>query len=67
MPINVANPNTNPVVSGIASANEIDFNSEITKGFNQGYVLLIKPNEILILGNSTAGTFYEFWMGCPGS
>lgn len=54
----IGNPNTNSVVSQIAVNNGINFNSEITKGFNQGYVLLIKPDEILILANSTRGTFY---------
>ena len=33
---------------------------EITRGFNQGYVLQINsnPSDVLIVGNSTAGTFY---------
>ncbi|MBR9705122.1 hypothetical protein GOV12_06945 [Candidatus Pacearchaeota archaeon] len=54
----IGNPNTNDKIREIAFDNGIEFDSEITKGFNQGYIILIKPNEILILGNSSKGSFY---------
>jgi len=54
----IGNPNTNSVIAQLSYNNNIDINSILNKGFNQGYVLLIKPNEILVFANSTSGTFY---------
>ncbi len=55
----IGNPNTNAAIAAIASSAGININNELTQDkFNQGYVLIIQPNQILILGNTTAGTFY---------
>lgn len=54
----IGNPNENNILKSLASKYGIDFKKEITKGFDQGYILLIKPKQILILANSTSGTFY---------
>ncbi|NQV08998.1 hypothetical protein HQ529_04060 [Candidatus Woesearchaeota archaeon] len=54
----IGNPNTNEIISSLAEEKGIDIDSEIRGGFNQGYVLLIEPNQILILANSSAGNFY---------
>ena len=56
--IMIGNPNKNLNISEIASSEGINISLEVQKGFNQGYILLIKPEQILILANSTAGTFY---------
>jgi hypothetical protein len=54
----IGNPNTNPVIAQLASSKGINVNAELSKGYNQGYILLIEPGRILILANSTDGTFY---------
>jgi uncharacterized protein YjdB len=54
----IGNPNQNSVVNALATAYGINFNDEVTEGFDQGYILLIKPKQILILADSTTGTFY---------
>ncbi|MFH1440916.1 MAG: glycoside hydrolase family 20 zincin-like fold domain-containing protein [Candidatus Omnitrophota bacterium] len=55
----IGDPVINPVIAAIALAEGIDINTELVKDeFNQGYSLLIKPDKILILAKSTAGTFY---------
>lgn len=54
----IGNPNNNSTIAQIASLEGIDINKEIQGGFNQGYILNIRPERITILANSTAGTFY---------
>ncbi|MFH1835804.1 MAG: glycoside hydrolase domain-containing protein [Methanobacteriota archaeon] len=54
----IGNPNTNPTVSALAIAAAANVNTEIIGGYNQGYILLTQPDQILVLANSTTGTFY---------
>ncbi len=54
----IGNPNKISKIREIANREYININFALKKGFNQGYILQIKPNEILILANSTTGTFY---------
>ena len=54
----IGNPNNNLTIARMASLEGIDINSEIQGDFNQGYILQIKPEKVLILADSTAGTFY---------
>jgi len=54
----IGNPEEQEVVRSLAEKEGINFTELVTKGYGQGYVLLIKPNRILILSNTTAGTFY---------
>jgi len=52
----IGNPNANPTLQQIAQTNNININLE--KGFNQGYILSVQPNQILIFSNSSQGSFY---------
>ncbi|MDP2925226.1 MAG: MopE-related protein [Nanoarchaeota archaeon] len=52
----IGNPNENPILKQVAESNNVDVN--LQQGFNQGYVLLIKPDEIIIFSNSSTGSFY---------
>jgi len=54
----IGNPNSNSTIAQIASSKGININSELRKGFNQGYILSIEPEEILIVSKSAAGAFY---------
>lgn len=54
----IGNPNKNEIIRQIAASINIDINRELSKGFNQGYILISEPEEIIILANSTTGTFY---------
>jgi len=54
----IGNPNNNLTIARMASLEGIDVNSEIQGNFNQGYILQIKPEKVLILSDSTTGTFY---------
>ena len=54
----IGNPNTNSVVAQLAVSKGINLNAELTKGYNQGYILYVSPGQILVLSNSTDGTFY---------
>ncbi len=54
----IGDPNQNAIVAQLALSYGIDINAALANDFDQGYVLLINPDEILILAKSTAGTFY---------
>jgi len=55
-PIIISNPNEDSVTNQIAEDNSLDVNFEL--GFNQGYIVSIQPEQILIFANSTTGNFY---------
>ncbi|MFA6039385.1 MAG: glycoside hydrolase family 20 zincin-like fold domain-containing protein [Candidatus Peribacteraceae bacterium] len=55
----IGNPKENAAVGAAAAAAGINIDTALTSdAFNEGYVLLARPKEILILAKSTAGTYY---------
>jgi parallel beta-helix repeat protein len=55
----IGNPHQNGVIDSIADSHGIDLEADLENDtHNQGYVLWIDPNEIIIAADTTAGTFY---------
>jgi hypothetical protein len=53
----IGNSKENKILKQIAKDNEINVNT-LSNKFDQGYFLIIKPDEILIFSNSNQGAFY---------